>query len=100
VRQILDPLCFPSILFSHTIEMTLMSVFFPSFVITRAPHQADDSKEEMANGGAGVEHWHGGGGSSGDEHSHGCEHGCCRRVYHGGCQKCCPPPGGRPEVGN
>ncbi|OEL38538.1 hypothetical protein BAE44_0000444 [Dichanthelium oligosanthes] len=68
-----------------------------AMLATAADQQTHDNKEKMAKD-AGVKDWGAGGGSG--EYSHVCEYGCCRRMYHGGCQKCCPPGGGRPEVKN
>ncbi|CAL5021184.1 unnamed protein product [Urochloa decumbens] len=59
-----------------------------------------NTAEKMVGDAAGVKD-DGGGSGSGDQYGHGCEYGCCHRVYHGGCTKCCPPDAGRrPTVKN
>lgn len=77
--------------------MTICMLLY-SFVIT---HHADENNEKMVarskDAAAGVMKQERRGGGS-DGYGHACEYGCCHHVFHGGCQKCCPPPlPGAPE---
>ncbi|RCV07059.1 hypothetical protein SETIT_1G213600v2 [Setaria italica] len=63
-------------------------------------HDNEPEKATASDAGGVEDDWHGGSGSV-DQYGHACENGCCHRVYHGGCQRCCPPGGARrPEVKN
>ncbi|KAF8652982.1 hypothetical protein HU200_062417 [Digitaria exilis] len=88
---------------SNKALLLLALLAFAAVLATAADHAGDDKKTEkmMVNDVAtGVEDWHGSRGGS-DQYSHGCEYGCCHRVYHGGCQRCCQPGGAStPEVNN
>nr|CAB3450201.1 unnamed protein product [Digitaria exilis] len=90
---------------SNKALLLLALLAFATVLATAAGRQQarDDKKTEkmiVNDVATGVEDWHGSGGGS-DQYSHGCEYGCCHRVYHGGCQRCCQPGGAStPEVNN